>query len=170
VADVFSIASMVGASVVALLALLRWILTIVDRRRRRSFLLTFPRELRDEQVMAALRALHGLLPPAWRWLVRIPAVVIEALGTAEGIAHQISVTAADAEYVLGQLGAALPGLRVNEIAEDIRQHTTRAREMRPVGTGQLRTENRAATNAGVLAALQPLHAGEQVVVQWASHQ
>lgn len=165
-ADVVSIVSMAGATVVAVLAAVRWALVVLDRRSRRSFLVSFPRELTDEQLRAALRALHGLLPPAWQWLFRVPSVVIEAIGTAEGIAHRISATAGDAEYVLGQLKAALPGVRVTEEVGAEGHRPTLARELRPVGSGQLRTENSAATNSAVLAALQPLRTGQHIVVQW----
>ncbi len=145
------------------LALLRALLSA--RGPRRSFRLTFPRDLADTAVVDALRGLHGLLPPAWQRLLRIPAVVIEAIGSAEGIAHRISVAAIDAEQVLGQLRTALPGVRITE-EERGRAAFDLAREFRGVGPGTLRTEAIGATNAAILGALQPVDRGGVIVVQW----
>lgn len=164
--DAASTVMQLGAGLAAALAVLRVAAALLARRDRKSYRLTFPRDVSGEQVVAALRGLHGLLPPAWRRLVSVPSVVVEAIGTAEGIAHRVSVAASDAEYVLGQLRAALPGLRVSE--EDARDAATvtHARELRPVGSGRLRTDEIAATNTSLLAALQPLGRGECAVVQW----
>ena len=67
---------------------------------RRTFSLTFPRELPAEAVVDAIRALHGLLPPSWQRLIRVPVVIVETIGTADGVTHQITVAGS-----LGQTGA-----------------------------------------------------------------
>lgn len=164
--DAGSLAMQLGAGLAAVLAVLRVAAALLARRDRQSYRLTFPRDVSGDQVVAALRGLHGLLPPAWKRLVSVPSVVVEAIGTAEGIAHRVSVAASDAEYVLGQLRAALPGLRVSEEDAPAASIVSHARELRPVGPGRLRTDEIAATNTSLLAALQPLAPGECAVVQW----
>ena len=128
--------------------------------------LTFPRGLRPEQAVDALRALSGLLPPWWRRLLGSPTVTLEHIATATGIEHVLRVPRARAEFVLSSLRAALPGLRITERPAEERPRLTLARELRVVGVGTLRTKAATATNAGVLAALQPLWWEEAVLVQY----
>lgn len=163
--DVLSLAVQLGSAALLAVVAARVLVARRANRDRRRFLLTFPRGLKADQLVAALRGLHGLLPPAWKRLVHVPSVVFEAIGTPEGIAHRLSVAAADADYVLGQLRAALPGIRIEE-DERPRPEPQFAREFRPAGPGALRTDAHAATNASLLAALQPLDPPESVVVQW----
>jgi hypothetical protein len=152
---------MLAAGVLVGVVVLRALLG--TRQARRSFRVIFPRELPAEALVAALRGLHGLLPGPWRRLLRVPAVVLETIGSGKGITHWLSVAGADAEQVLGQLRAALPGVR---IIEEPRPRPTIqvARELCPVGGGRLRSEAIAATNVAILGALQP--AEGMIVVQW----
>jgi hypothetical protein len=143
------------------LAVLRNLLA--SRGPRRTFELTFPRQLPPDNLVAAVRSLHGLLPSPWGRLWRVPGVVLETIGTAEGIAHKLSVAARDAEQVLAQLRASLPGVRIVD-AERTEPKVELARTFAAVGPGRLRVEAMAATNAAILAALQP--AAGTVVVQW----
>lgn len=161
--DLLGHLAMVAPAILVALAALRAVLATGVRRR--SYRLTFPRDLAPEAIVAALRGVHGLLPPAWQRLFRVPTVVVEAVGTAEGIAHRISVAAGDAERVLGQLRAALPGVRI-EPEEATRPRVEHARELRGVGPGRLRSEAIAATNAAILGALQPVTGDGVIVVQW----
>src|SRR5438067_2083606 len=57
---------------------------------RATLRLTFPRGVTVEQVVDALRALTGLLPPWWRRLLGVPAVAIEVLATGAGIEHVLT--------------------------------------------------------------------------------
>jgi hypothetical protein len=128
--------------------------------------LTFPRGLRAEQAVDALRALTGLLPPWWRRLFGAPAVVFDVVGMPAGIEHLLTVPAARAEFVLGALRAALPGLRVSDMGARPSVPIRLARELRCSGSGRLRTEATLASNANLLAALQPLRFGERVTAQY----
>lgn len=132
---------------------------------RRTFSLTFPRELPAEAVVDAIRALHGLLPPSWQRLIRVPVVIVETIGTADGVTHQITVAGSQAGQVLGQLRAALPGLRVADEAPPP-STVSLARELSAAGPGALRVRASAATNAAILGALQPVDAAGVIVVQW----
>ena len=129
--------------------------------------LTFPRDVRADQAVAALRALTGLLPPWWRRIFGPPSVVLEVRGTPVGIEHLLGLPASRAQFVTGALRAAIPGIRISDTGEEA--HSPKpllARELRLIGTGRLRTEAAVATNANLLAALQPLRRGESIVFQY----
>ena len=67
--------------------------------------------------------------------------------------------------IVGQLRAAIPGLRVVPAVAPNR-YANLARELTAVGVGSLRADTTAESNAALLAACQPLRAGEGVIVQW----
>lgn len=140
---------------------------VAERTTERTTVeLTFPRDLKVEQAVDALRALTGLLPSWWRRLLGLPTVTLELVAARTGIRHLLTVPIARAEYVLGALRAALPGLRVSDIEDRVRPPLDLARELRCAGRGTLRTEASVATSAGVLAALQPLKQTETVTIQY----
>jgi len=127
--------------------------------------LTFPRTVAPDQVVAAARSLAGLLPPWWRRLFGSPSVTLESRASAEGIAHVLTVPAGRVEYVTGAIRAAVPGLRVTEAEPGGSFASTLARELRVGGAGDLRTDATDSTNAGLLAALQPLAGDERALIQ-----
>lgn len=127
--------------------------------------LTFPRTVTPDQVVAAARSLAGLLPPWWRRLFGSPSVTLESRASAEGIAHVLTVPAGRVEYATGALRAAVPGLRVTEAEPGGSCAFTLARELRVGGAGDLRTDATDSTNAGLLAALQPLAGDERALIQ-----
>jgi len=129
--------------------------------------LTFPRTVSDKEAVAAFRSLTGLLPPWWRRLIGSPVAILEIHASPEGLVHVLRLPPARSDYVLGSLRAALPGLRVSGTAVPSLPEFAVARELRLAGAGKLRTDVGAATNANVLAALQPLTGVERVVVQYA---
>jgi len=127
--------------------------------------LTFPRTVSPEQAITAVRSLAGLLPLWWRRPFGIPATTLEVRAGAAGIEHVLAVPAPRADYVLGALRAAIPGLRVNDLGPLASPEPDLARELRVSGSG-LRTDAAAASNAGILAALDPLREGEQATLQY----
>jgi energy-coupling factor transporter ATP-binding protein EcfA2 len=143
---------------------IRYALTRAEARA--NVRLTFPRNMRVEHTVAALRALTGLLPARWRRVFGVPAVTLDVIATAGGIEHFLTVPAARREFVLGALRAAIPGLRVDEGVERPPTRHTLARELRCVGSGPLRTKAAVASSANLLAALQPLAGREVAVIQY----
>lgn len=137
-----------------------------DARRMESLRLIFPRRVEADQVVAALRSIQGLLPRFPARLIVTRAVAIEAVATEAGITHRLRVPAGRAEQVVGQLRAALPGLRVVPLDGRGDCEVTQARELSAVGIGSLRTEITAESNAALLATLQPLGPDEAVILQW----
>lgn len=128
--------------------------------------LTFPRTATTDQVVAASRSLAGLLTPWWRRLFDSPSVALESRATATGITHVLSLPAGRVEYVTGALRAAVPGLRIADEDEAFDPPFALARELHVRGAGELRTDTTETANAGLLASLQPLAAGEAVVLQY----
>src|SRR4029077_13385805 len=112
-------------------------------------------------------SVQGLTPRFPDRLIVAQALTFEAIATALGVVHYLGVPAGKGDLVIGQLRAAIPGLRaVREEAAPTR-HADKACEWSAIGTGSLLTETIPESNAALLATLQPLKAGEAVVVQWA---
>jgi len=131
----------------------------------KTFRLTFPRSVEAGQVVAALRSVQGLLPRFPDRLVVTRSLVVEVVATDAGITHYLSVSEGTAALVLGQLQAALPGLRAVP-AEPPDRRADLARELHAVGEGALRMETTLESNAALLAPLQPLGSTEAAFVQW----
>lgn len=132
------------------------------------YALRFPRGVEPLAVVTMLGGLSGLAAPWWRraWAVR--GVVIEVSATAAGIAHHLLVSQRDTAVVLSAIRAAMPDVAVTEDAEYTPPKLLRAVSL---GLSSLRRPLDAsrpeAVATAILASLQPLAAGEQLVVQWA---
>lgn len=159
--------TLAGAGLLAgVLVVGRIVFAAHEVRRMESFRLIFPRQAEAGQIVAALRSIQGLLPQFPQRLIVTRAVAIEAVATEAGITHRLRVPAGRTEQVIGQLRAALPGLRAVPLDQRRNSGVTQAREVSAVGIGSLRTEIAAESNAALLAALQPLGPDEAVVLQW----
>ena len=134
---------------------------------RRCFAVTYPRGSSPEQVVAFARSLSGLLVPRLMRLLGSPAVVIETCADHAGISHRLRLPAGAAEFVTGQLRAALPGVRIEEVADEDPARLRKALELRTSSaTRALRADAPEQSAAALLATLAPLRADERVVVQW----
>lgn len=131
-----------------------------------TFRLDFPRDVETAAVVAFLGRMAGLLPPWHRRLFGVPVIAFEVAASAGRITHYLSVPSGRVEFVLGQLHSALPGVRavVHEGHPPVRP--TLARELRLTSLDRPLRTDAAAISAGLLASLQPLHRGEQAVMQW----
>jgi Type IV secretion-system coupling protein DNA-binding domain len=137
------------------------------RARLVAYGLQFPYGIKPEAVAAFLASTSGIAGPRWRRLFATPALVFETVASSDGIGHRLLVGEAHAEVVLAALRAHLPGVRVTQL-DEIPNHV-------PTQAGQLGLSNHRRTLAikeaqavstGILAALQPLGEGEQIVLQW----
>jgi hypothetical protein len=130
--------------------------------------LRFPRGMEPLAVVAMLTGLSGLTAPWWRraWAVR--GVIVEVSATAAGIAHHLLMRRVDAPIVLAAIRAALPDVAVIEDADYQPAAPTRAVSL---GLSTLRrpldTNRPEVVSTAMLASLQPLAAGERLVMQWA---
>ncbi|MDT3438280.1 type IV secretion system DNA-binding domain-containing protein [Pseudofrankia sp. BMG5.37] len=132
------------------------------------YALRFPRGVEPLAVVAMLTGLSGLAAPWWRraWTVR--GVVIEVSATAAGIAHHLLVRRVDAAVVLAAIRAAMPDVAVTPDGGYEPPRPTSAVSLglstlrRPLDTGRPEV-----VSTAMLASLQPLAAGERLVMQWA---
>lgn len=135
-------------------------------RSRRSFRLRFPRDLSPQAVAAYLQGLSGVLPPARQRLFGWPAVVFEVCADETGITHWLHVPERWCDYVLGQVRAAIPSVRITEAAP-AKLELNRAFELRlRRGHVPLRVEHAAAVASSMLACFHPLNEAETLVLQW----
>ncbi len=163
--DLFTVGLFAAAVGGCGLLAVRVMLALEGARHRETFRLTFPRSVDPAQVTAALRSVQGLLPRFPDRLVVTRSVSFETVATAAGIAHYLTAPAGKGDLIVGQLRAAIPGLRVvPAVAPD--RFTNLARELVAVGVGALRAEIAADSSAALLAACQPLKPSEGVIVQW----
>ena len=163
--DAFTLGLFAAATTGCGLLAVRVMLAAEADRHRETFQLTFPRSVDPAQVTAALRSVQGLLPRFPDRLVVTRSVSFETVATAAGIAHYLTAPAGKSDLIVGQLRAAIPGLRVlPAVAPD--RYTNLARELAAVGIGSLRADTTAESNAALMAACQPLRASEGVIVQW----
>lgn len=163
--DVFALGFFAAAAIGYGLLAVRVLLSAKADRSRETFQITFPRSVDSAQVTAALRSVQGLVPRFPDRLMVTRAVSFEMVATAAGITHYLTAPAGRGDLLVGQLRAAIPGLRVvPAVAPD--RYATLARELTAVGTGSLRGDTTAESNAALIAACQPLRASEGVIVQW----
>ncbi len=133
--------------------------------RRVVVALRFPRGLKDEQVLAVVRAVIGLAP-AKNGLGGRDSVVMEVIGRRSGITHRLHLPATSRAYLVAQLRAAVPGLAVEEIVDFVPERCRTARELRRrITTADLAVTDVAATSRTILAACTALSRSEVVVWQ-----
>ncbi len=129
------------------------------RSSRVALSVTFPLDTGPDAALRALTALAGLAPTV--------ELVAEVAAHGEEITYRLHLPASLVGAVRAQLGAAVPGLRV--------QPESSAPDLSPVlvlGIGvrhrsALSTADPEGAGRALLAALLPLHERQQVVVRWA---
>jgi hypothetical protein len=132
------------------------------------YVLRFPRGLDPSAVVAFLSGLSGVAAPRWERPVATRAVVLETSAGSTGIQHHLVVPRSLAHVVLSALRAALPSVTAR-LDEGYRP----ARPVLAVELGlndhhrSLATDRAGVVSNAILASLQPLVAGDQVVVQCA---
>ena len=135
-----------------------------DAAGRVQFDLTFPRDFDEHAATALVAGFSGLTVSRWREATGQPAVVFEAIASAAGVAHSLQAPQGYVAVIAAQLNAVgvryelrPPSARPHNAAVELRR-TDPLREF-DVGAG-------GAVSDGLLAALQPLRAGERVAYQW----
>lgn len=122
------------------------------------FQLRWPREITSEQVTQMFR----LLATAAGW-----PVIVEAIGLPGAVEHRLALPLGQAESMVDQLRATLPGLSVEALSERSALTLTYAVELRlSTARRSLRTDDISGVNRALLTALARLHKGERLVLQW----
>lgn len=130
--------------------------------------LWLPRELSTKDVAAWLAHVGAqTVPPRFSILQSWP-LALEVEATHQGITHTVLVPKGREVALLASLRAALPGVRVEELAHNDEVPTFQAgAELRLTSHTVPLGDDRAAVAAnGVLAAMQPLPHGAVVRLQW----
>jgi Type IV secretion-system coupling protein DNA-binding domain len=122
------------------------------------FRLRFPRDLSQEAVLAALASFSGLPHPT--------RLVFDLMAQREGITHHLAISPKAAETVLGNLRAAIPSHRLDQVEPPRYQHSLRALWQVSPATAVIRTDGLSAIASGLLASLFPLGADETVRLTW----
>jgi hypothetical protein len=122
------------------------------------FRLSFPRDLSQDAVLAALSSLSGVPHPT--------RLVFDLYATRQGISHYLAVSSPATESVLGSLRAAIPSLRLDQVEVPPHRHTQRALWQVSPSTAVIRTDELPAIAADLLASLFPLHGSETVRLSW----
>ncbi len=131
-----------------------------------TFRLGLPGDLDLSALVAFLDGLSGILPNRWRRPFRVQGIVFEVQADEHRISHRLLVPQSQTGVVLLHLRAALPNVGIEPdptfkaVDVSLAGELVTARPHMPLATDHLEV-----TSAAILAALQPLSAGEILVVQ-----
>jgi hypothetical protein len=142
-----------------------------DARRWSTQLVAYRLEVSSNFAPAELEQFlgtsTGLLPSRWERAVSVRGIGIEVVSTPTGIAHYLLVPQHQQDIVLGQLRGSVPSARVTPQPDYRPLGSTLAGELAtPHPTRQLSVDRPESVASGILASLQPLNQGEQMIVQW----
>ncbi|ORT47648.1 type IV secretory system conjugative DNA transfer family protein [Frankia sp. KB5] len=152
----------------ALVAGIRWWDALSWRDSLIAFRLRLPRGLEPATVADWLSTVAASTRSPVRSLLPFPPVVVEVVATKRGISHYVIVPRKYRGTFLAGLRAALPGARLEEAPDHLRNRPafgTAAEIGLSNDVQPLATERAALTNAAVLASLQPLHGDEAIYLQ-----
>lgn len=160
-----------GAAVFALVILARYLDAALWHRQLVAFRLRLPDGLDSASVQQWLSALAALTHAPRVALLPQPPVVIEVAATEAGITHELYLPRNLLGGLYASLRACLPGARLEPLADaPPAAMTGRVRVAAALHMAgrqrQLAVDRIELASRSLLAALQPLAAGERVVWQW----
>src|SRR5260221_11661267 len=134
---------------VSLMAFAVMWLRFVEQRRadlgREVFRLRFPRDTDAEAVIRFVAGLSGLRPAWYRRWLHVPTVILEVRATKGRIEHVLVMPRQSSGFVLSQLRAALPSVRLDGPVTDPLPAITRGALLEVTSTKRpLRTDHPAA--------------------------
>jgi hypothetical protein len=136
-------------------------------RQRKTYRIAFPHELTEESVTAWIRSISGTLRGSSMRLTGTPTIGFEVWADSSGITHRLKVPWQHADYVIAQLRSLVPGIRVTPEDKWPRRNWTRAVEVGLTNSSRpLRIFSAADMAASLLAAMQAMDAGEEMIMQW----
>lgn len=135
--------------------------------QRITYHLTFPAELDHQRIVAWLRAISRTLNVSRFGLTEAQSMAFEVIASDQGISHRIRVPKGKADDIIPQLRALIPGVSATPEEWPAPYKWTRGVEVGQTNKSRpLRIPNAADTSTSILASLQPLKAGEAVIIQW----
>lgn len=137
-----------------------------SKNRLAAYRLGLPGGLKPEDVSTWLATLAAARYQQRFGLLHPPPVVLETVATKDGIGHYLIFSRLERSRLLATLRAALP-VRLTDAPEHLarRPRLHLSAELAVSGTAELAVDRTEAANAAVLAAMQPLHSQERIIVQ-----
>lgn len=157
--------ALTGVLLVGSLALIKASAQVSLRTDLVAYRLRFPRNLDPEAVTGVLAGLSGLLLPWWRRWLASPLVSLEIHASQAGINHFLVVSKRWSRSVENIFQASVPAVRF-EVADLPKMTVRTAAEYRLTDHNRLLLVDAAGISGRLLTSLQPLEAGETLVVQW----
>lgn len=141
---------------------------MVTGKERQSFELTFPADLKADQIATWLRAVSGTLTTGPRRLFGVSSIAFEVEATEQGISYRLLVPSETAHFVVGQLRTLLPGSTAQPAASEERRHQwTLAVELGQTNPRRsLSVVDAESLSASVLTNMQGLRRDEAILLQW----
>lgn len=135
---------------------------------RRTYLVAFPRELSEEQVLSWLTSIGGTLKMGRGRIVATPTIAFEMWATDRGISHRLKVPWQEADYVIGQLRSLVPGISITPEKERPVLSWNQVHELGMSDPARTIANALKAKDAStsILASIQALEPGEAVMLQW----
>jgi hypothetical protein len=130
----------------------------VSKAKLPWFKLRFPRELREDSVIAVLSALSGVDART--------RLVFQLCATSTGIEHHIGVSPLSADSVTAELRTAIPSLHYEQMEPVDTAYRRRLLWQLAPAVGAIRTDSLGSIAASLLASLYPIYAGEAISLTW----
>ncbi|WP_405861060.1 type IV secretory system conjugative DNA transfer family protein [Streptomyces sp. NBC_01515] len=142
-------------------------MSAVDRSRH-AYQLTFPSDLKADQVATWLRAVSGTLMSGPRRLLGVSSIVFEVEATEQGIIHRLVVPEETGDFVVSQLRSLVPGSTATPAGTDEPRHQwTAAVELGQTNSRMsLGDVDATALSASILTNMQGLSHSEALLIQW----
>ena len=134
----------------------------------RSYQLTFPSDLKADQVATWLRAVSGTLRTGPRRLLGVSSIVFEVEASEAGIIHRLVVPEETGDFVVSQLRSLIPGSTATPAgAYEPHHQWTAAVELGQTNSRMsLGTVDAEALSASILTNMQGLSRSEALLIQW----
>ncbi len=132
---------------------------------RKSYLISFPRDLEFNAVVSFIRSLSSIGGSNLARLNGIPTVTFEIYADSNGIQHRMTMPSRVADFVIGQLAGHLPGVVWKPV--EIEDDWTQACELKlNHGRTPLKIPIPESVVTSILSSLNPLNPGDAVMIQW----
>lgn len=149
------------------LSIVRRVNQLEVEKHRKTYELAFPADLDEERVVAWLRAVSGTMRTRTGLFGGTPTICLELLATNEGFRHYVKIPWQLSDFIVSQLRAQVPGIRVTPVDWPPIRSWTKAIELGLTNTQRsLRIFNAADMSATLLSSVQALQPKESVLLQW----
>ncbi len=132
---------------------------------RKTYLITFPAELKTPELLNWLRQVSGSINR--KSLLTIPTIVFETWATDREIIHRLSMPWQDADYIIGQLQGLIPGIGAIPDESRPRKQWGLASELRIHRTEHpIVVKDSLSMSTSMLLTMAQLEEGESAIFQW----